>query len=55
MWIDIAPTQKKLYKLPSNLTWNKYNYRMCAQVILTYVGGGGTVWVRYFNSLHLML
>ena len=46
----------KLHKLPSNLTWDKYNYGMCAQVILTYVGGRGTVWVRYFNAIqHLML
>jgi len=31
----------QLHKPPSNLTQDKYNYGMCAQVIHTYVEGGG--------------
>jgi hypothetical protein len=46
----LLPPSKKIYKLPSYLTWDKYNYEMCAQVILTYVGGGGTYWVKIFQS-----
>jgi len=52
MWTDIVPPSPKLHKLPSNFTGDKYNYGMCAQVILTYVRGGGTVWVRNFNAIH---
>jgi hypothetical protein len=53
---ELTLTPPQLHKLPCNLTWNKYNYGMCAQVILTYVGGGETVWARYFNATqHLKL
>jgi len=31
----------QLYKLPSSLTSEKWKYVLCAQVIPTYVGGGG--------------